>query len=430
MSPTTANQGVPDAQSEAIPKGIANPSNLLEVAEAYLREIVAPRASEIDQDTEALRTALQGLGDRNLLALKVPQCWGGTEVNPVTFSHFQQQVSRYSGALAFLQTQHQSAGGFLAKSDNEALKQRYLPRMGRGEALVGVGFSQLRRTGNPLVKATPIDGGYQISGNVPWITGFGLFGDFVIGATLPDGRELYGIVPFTSAEQGVGRAIAFSEPMALAAMNSTNTVSASLTDWFLPEESVLFLRKAGAIHETDRKNVLNHGFFALGCAKAGLDIVAAVYQRKQLGFIQNTFNALTAEVCDCEATMMAALSANSADTEDQENGVNGGKFSNVRVTTNDNSETRPYHSQHSTHHPQSLQLRAWAINLAGRCTHAAVTVSSGAANIQSHAAQRVYREAVVFTVSGQTTAVMEATLAQLVHSPLNRGDGGDGLTHW
>lgn len=399
MSPTTANQGVSDARSEAIPKEIANPSNLLEVAEVYLREIVAPGASQIDQDTEALRTALKGLGDRNLLALKVSQDWGGAEVNPVTFFHFQQQVCRYSGALAFLQTQHQSAGGFLAKSDNHALKQQYLPRMGRGEVLVGVGFSQLRRTGNPPVKATPVDGGYQISGNVPWVTGFGLFGDFVIGATLPDGQELYGIVPFTSTEQGVGRAIAFSQPIALAAMNSTNTVSASLTDWFLPNESVLFLRKAGAIHEADRKNVLNHGFFALGCAKAGLDIVAAVYQRKQLEFIQAAFHHLNAEVSDCEAAMMAALSANSADTENEGDRGDKGKFSQSPIEE------------------KQLTLRAWAINLAGRCTNAAVTVSSGAANLQSHAAQRVYREAVVFTVSGQTTAVMEATLAQLVHSP-------------
>jgi alkylation response protein AidB-like acyl-CoA dehydrogenase len=65
---------------------------------------------------------------------------------------------------------------------------------------------------------------------------------------------------------------------------------------------------------------------------------------------------------------------------------------------------------------ERLQLRAWAINLAVRCASAAVTVSSGAANYRYHAAQRVYREALVFTVSGQTTAVMEATLARLVHS--------------
>lgn len=406
MSLTAANQGVNHA--------IANQSTILEVANAYLCEVVAPGASQIDQDTQALRTALQGLGDRNLLALKVPQRWGGAEVTPVTFFHFQQHVCRYSGALAFLQTQHQSAGGFLAKSDNEALKQRYLPPMGRGEALVGVGFSQLRRIGNPPVTATPVTGGYQISGNVPWVTGFGLFEDFVIGATLPDGRELYGIVPFTSTKQGVGGAIAFSQPMVLAAMNSTNTVSASLTDWFLPHESVVFIRKAGAIHETDRKNVLNHGFFALGCAKAGLDIITAAYQRKKLGFIQDAFNSLNAEVLDCESAMIAGLSANSADIEDGGDRGDEGGFRNIRVTTNDHSETRPYRGKKRS---QSLQLRAWAINLAGRCTNAAVTVSSGAANLQSHAAQRVYREAVVFTVSGQTTAVMEATLAQLVHSP-------------
>jgi hypothetical protein len=65
---------------------------------------------------------------------------------------------------------------------------------------------------------------------------------------------------------------------------------------------------------------------------------------------------------------------------------------------------------------ERLQLRSWAINLAQRCASAAVTVSSGAANYRYHAAQRVYREALVFTVSGQTTAVMEATLAQLVVS--------------
>jgi len=61
-----------------------------------------------------------------------------------------------------------------------------------------------------------------------------------------------------------------------------------------------------------------------------------------------------------------------------------------------------------------LQLRAWAIDLAVRCAHAAVTVSSGAANYSDHPAQRVYREAMVYTVFGQTTPVMEATLARLI----------------
>ena len=62
---------------------------------------------------------------------------------------------------------------------------------------------------------------------------------------------------------------------------------------------------------------------------------------------------------------------------------------------------------------KKLELRAIAIELAVRCATAAVTVSSGAANQTSHGAQRIYREAMVYVVFRQTTAVMEATLAKL-----------------
>ena len=351
---------------------------LLEIAESYLRESVAPVASEIDDNPEALKVALQGMGARSLLALQVPKIWGGAGVSELTFRHFQQLIPRYSGALAFLQTQHQSAGVFLTNTDNESLKGQYLPYLSQGEVLVGIGFSHLRRQGKPMVKAIPVAGGYQIEGKVPWVTGFGFFQDFILGATLPDGRAVYGMLPFIKTVQETGGAITFSQPMELGAMSSTNTVTAELTHWFLPKERVVFIKPAGAIHENDQKNVLNHGFHCLGNARAGLDIIEAVYQNKQVPFIKQAFDAFNEELNRCQSAMMAALIPDSQTWEER------------------------------------LQLRAWAINLAQRCATAAVTVSSGAANYRHHAAQRVYREALVFTVSGQTTAVMEATLAQLM----------------
>lgn len=373
MSVTANNQGVTqiiDGDDQQA---------LLNLAESYLRESVAPMASEIDYNPEALQEALQGLGDRVLLALRVPQDWGGGGVNEATYRRFQLLVPRYSGALAFLQTQHQSAAGFLAHSSNEVLKAKYLPYMGKGHVLIGVGFSQLRRQGEPLVKAIPVAGGYQIEGTVPWVTGFGFFQAFIVAATLPDGRAVYGVVPFVATVQETGGTITFSEPMELGAIASTNTVTATLTHWFLSEECVVFIQPAGAIHENDQRNVLHHSFFALGCAKAGLDLVAIAYQTKQLPFIQRAFDGLNDELTRCESAIMQALSPDAQTWEVQ------------------------------------LQLRAWAINLAQRCASAAVTVSSGAANYRYHAAQRVYREALVFTVSGQTLAVMEATLERLVY---------------
>jgi alkylation response protein AidB-like acyl-CoA dehydrogenase len=374
MSLTAENQGI------ACKSDRDDQQALLDLAESYLRESVAPVASEIDENPLALKEALQGLGNRSLLALRVPKSWGGAEVSEETYRRFQQLVPRYSGALAFLQTQHQSAAEMLTNSENESLKRQYLPYMGTGQVLVGVGFSQLRRQGDPPVKAIPVEGGYQLEGEVPWVTGFGFFQDFIVGAALPDGRAVYGMVPFIETFQDAGGAIAFSEPMELGAIASTNTVTATLTNWFLPEERVVFVKRAGAIHENDKKNVLYHGFSALGCARAGLDILEAAHHTKQLSFLKLAFESLNEEVTRCNTAMIEALPPESQSWEER------------------------------------LQLRAWAINLAVRCANAAVTVSSGAANYRYHAAQRVYREALVFTVSGQTTAVMEATLARLVHS--------------
>ncbi len=348
------------------------------LAEPYLRESVAPLAARIDAEPEALRGAFKGLGERSLLGLRVPEIWGGAGASDRAFHAFQEMLARYSGALAFLQTQHQSAAAMIANSDRPSLKQEYLPHLANGDRVLGVGFSQLRRPGKPLLNALPVESGFLLNGDVPWVTGFGCFQEFIAAATLPDGRSVFGLVPFVKTLQESGGAIAFSEPLQLAAMTSTNTVTAQLKNWVLPQERVVFVKEAGWIQENDKKNVLNQAFFALGCARAGLDIVEYAAKNKPFSFISEAFDALDRELNECRDRCY-----NPPDN-------NPPSFS------------------------EKLQLRAWAIDLAGRCARAAVTVSSGAANYQHHAAGRVYREALVFTVSAQTPDVMAATLKRLI----------------
>jgi len=170
--------------------------------------------------------------------------------------------------------------------------------------------------------------------------------------------------------------------MALAAMESTNTVRAKIEGWFLEQDRILAIKPRDRIHEQDRKNVLKQSFFALGCARAGLDRLEASYQQKHLPFLQDAYQALDRELNDCRTQIFAAVSA---------------------PTLNSNFE-------------EKLSLRAWAINLAGRCSQSAVVAASGAANAKTNAAQRVYREALLFSVAAQTTAAMEATLAQLLRT--------------
>ncbi len=350
--------------------------SILDITNSFLIKQVAPKANEIDSNPQALYQALQGLGKLGLLALRTDK-----HESEATFGDFQELIARYSGALAFVQTQHQSAAGMLMTSDNSELKQVYLKRMGNGEVLIGVGYSQLRRQGKPLTLALPVAGGYQLDGVVPWITGWNLFQHFIIAATLPDGSAVFGIVPFVQTFQKSRGEITFTTPAQLAAMTSSNTVSATLTRWFLPQERVVFIKPPGWIHENDQNNILRSIFLATGCAFAGLDIIDAAKESKSLPFISDAFESLLQELSQCRTLIRQAQKKSIGTTE-------------------------------------RLQMRAWAIDLATRIAHAAVTVSSGAANYMHHPAQRVYREALVFTVTRQTTAVMEATLQRLMRSPI------------
>ncbi|MBE9183702.1 acyl-CoA/acyl-ACP dehydrogenase [Microcoleus sp. LEGE 07076] len=352
---------------------------ILHSTESYLKECVAPRAEIIDTDSEALKIAVAGLESRSLLALRVPQKWGGAEISPEVFYEYQELTARYSGALAFLQTQHHSATAMVANSDNEMLKNIYLRAIAQKELRLGVGFSHLRRsssraslTGNPAVTATPTKEGYLLSGQVPWITGFGLFQKFIVAAVLPDNRAVFGLLPFANTERESGT-IAVSEIMQLIAMNSTNTVTATLDNWWLHESEIISVKPVGWIAENDSKNILNFLPGTFGCIRSGLDVIAATATAKN--------SPSMAAVCQKLEQKLDRLKHNFQQ------------------------------SQHSSKAEQ-LALRAEAIDLAVRCGHAAVTVSGGAANGTLHPAGRVYREAMVYTVSGQTKDVMEATISR------------------
>jgi alkylation response protein AidB-like acyl-CoA dehydrogenase len=287
------------------------------------------------------------------------------------FRRFQEEAARVSGSLSFLQTQHQSAVSMIAKSDNDVLKSAYLPHMHNGDKLVGIGFSQLRRSGPAMMRAEQVEGGYRLNGKVPWITGWSFYPEFLVGATLPSGDCVFGVVPLV-AQDG----ISFSPPMRLAAMESAQTVSGEFEDWLMPDDVVAFVKPVDWIRNNDMINVTLQGHFALGCARGGLDVLQGNASAKPLPFLASAYEALDRELEDCRAAISARSGAETSEDE-------------------------------------RLKLRAWAIDLAVRCAHAAVTSSSGAANSVQHPAQRIYREALVYTVSAQTTAIMEATLDRL-----------------
>lgn len=353
----------------------------------HLDDQVAPLAQQLDREPDQLFSAFLALGAKGWLAPRLADTYadcsvGGLGLNGADYQRFQSAIARRSGALAFLQTQHQSAASLILSGENEVLKQRYLPKMTVGDRRLGVGFSQLRRQPSPL-RAEAVTGGYRLSGLVPWVTGAGLFDEFVGAAVLADGSAVFGLIPLTSHigadssdDSDTSRiGITVSEPMRLAAMSSTNTVTVQLDNWVLPAAQVVGHQPKGWIEQRDHANPLSPLGLIFGCAQAGIDVLGQSLKRRDIS--HNIVARLKLKLAQLQTALpkIAALPDSA--------------------------------------YPQKLAFRAEAITLMNTCSQAAVVASSGAANALEHPAQRVYGESMVFSVGGQTTDGAIATLSQI-----------------
>ncbi|WP_126148149.1 acyl-CoA dehydrogenase family protein [Synechococcus elongatus] len=327
----------------------------LQDLQAWLTAEVQPQAERIDQDPVALAQVLRAMGDRGWLGFSVPACEEGLALSPVEVWQAQAAIASASGALAFLQTQHQSAASFLSKHQPS---DRRFSGLSYGRPTVGIGFSHLRRSPSPL-QASWHEDHIVLSGELPWLTGWGFFEEFLIAAPLPEGQTLFALIPAQAPEWKVS-------PLALAAMGTTGTVAAQLIIT-LPHDRLVTILPATWIRDRDRQGTLSPSAFACGLTRACLGL-------------------LTARDADCREVLTAQL----------------GQLEQAIAQSLGQADSR-----------EALSLRIQALTLMHRCTQAAVFSAAGAANSLQNPAQRLYREALAFSVLGLTTELRQEYLSAI-----------------
>lgn len=344
----------------------------------FLEEHVVPVASQLDTEAATLFEMFKAASELELLTPKLPKVWGGAGLSNRSYQQLQVEIAARSGALVFLLTQHQSAASFLLSTDNEALKAEYLPAMSTGEKRIGVGFSHLRRK-TPPVLAQPVAGGYRLSGEVPWVTGAGLFEEFVGAAVLPTGEAVFGLLLLANTTAAEGELLV-GQPMAMSGMAATSTVRVQLNNWFLADVKVVGRRPAGWLAARDLANPLSPLGMILGCAGGARRVLAEALKRRQIELT------LTEHLLETSVRL-----ANELET--------------ISALPADDYETK-------------IGLRGKSITFMNQCAQAAMIASGGAANALHHPARRVYGEALVLSVSGQTNDGAISTLAALSHKTL------------
>ncbi|HIK34329.1 MULTISPECIES: acyl-CoA dehydrogenase family protein [unclassified Thermosynechococcus] len=342
---------------------------LLKDIQTYLSTVVAPIANRIDQQKSPLSESLQALGNLDIFRLAVPKAMGGLGCDRRTLWHLSLQLAQTSGALAFLVAQHQSALGIILEHPEGNVGQTYLADLMKGQMLIGVSFSHLRH--NPVdLQAQPTSGGYLLRGTLPWLSGFQHMTMFVAAAPLPNGRILFALMPFINAQQAGGGILHLSLPLPLAAVPSTQTVQAEVVNWLVPPEDVVGISEADWMVVRDRQQLLRGSAAPMGCARASLQILAESPDAKDLyHHLRDRWHRLYDHI-----------------QEELEN------------------LNPPYHAQ----------LRAAAIHLAVQAAQAALMTTGGSALMLSHTVQRLYREAMLYTVSGLNAPVRHALMEDLL----------------
>lgn len=347
---------------------------LLDCARQLAHDVFAPRANQTDQSDSPPVENIRLLAEAGLLGLMAPVRFGGHGVSGAVLREYTAILAAACGVTTFLQGQHQSACLLIAGGENEALQERLLPEMAAGKRLGAVAFSHLRRSGPPVMRAERDGDSWVFNGTAPWVTGWGVMQEVVLAGTLPDGRLLYVVVPLEESDM-----MQPSPPMRLCAMNASATVSLTCRNLRVGPERYLKTITREQMARNDLGAILGVTPQPIGVTNAAIHLLRSLAQQRHSAILTEAAEALERELAAVRAAVHAWID---------------------RTTAEGYKEN-------------ALRIRAWCIELGVRAAHAAVAAAGGSANNREHTAQRLFREAMFYTVIAQTRDVQTATLERL-----------------
>jgi alkylation response protein AidB-like acyl-CoA dehydrogenase len=277
----------------------------------------------------------------------------------------------------FVVTQRSGAMQRIAAGHSDIARTEVLPDLVSGRMFATVGISHLttsrQHIGKPVLAAQEASGGFVLDGYSPWVTGAELAQHVVVGATLPDGRQILVCLPTDLKGVSAGPA---AELVGLAA---SRTGPLRCDDVFVDNRWVL----GGPVHEVMKQGLgartggSQTSALAIGLASAAIDYLKQ--QAVQRGDLADPADSLIAER---DGLIEALLELTDADTDIQ-----------PRLTNND--------------------LRVRANSLALRASQAALAAAKGAGYVAGHPAGRWCREALFFLVWSCPAPVLQANLCEL-----------------
>jgi len=285
-----------------------------QTARDYATRVIAPQAADIDRHERFPREILKGLGELGLLAVNVPEEYGGAGAGAVSYALAMQEVARACASTAVTMAVTNMVGEVIARFGTEAQRKTYCPKLASNAYAAGAfALSEPEAGSDPggmATTATREGGEWVIRGAKQWITSGAHAGVIVVWARTGD-RATHpgtrGISCFLVEGGAPGLKVGRAEDKM--GIRGSNTVSLEFDGVRVPESALLGEPEGGfkiAMMALDGGRI-GISAQAIGIARAALD-EAVVYakDRKQFGRAIAEYQAIQWMLADSKVEIDAA----------------------------------------------------------------------------------------------------------------------------
>jgi alkylation response protein AidB-like acyl-CoA dehydrogenase len=361
-------------------------------ADAFVEEVVAPRADEIEETDEFPRDVVEAAGERGLLGLLLPDGYGDLSSDFLGYCLAVERIAAESGAVAETIQGHTFAALPIARFGTDEQKERYLEPMATGEAVGAMLLTEPGAGSSPSelqTVAEATDGGYRISGEKAFGTNAGVADvHLVVARKRPKPEDSHGVSVFVvpGADDTAGFAFDRVEYMG---MRGHVTGDSTFDDVSIPADDLLGSVGQGFRIAMGTIDMARTGIGAIGAGIARGAFDAAVDyagDREQGGKAIGEYQAVQVLVADMYQQLSAARHA---------------VYSSASAIAEDDGDTR-----------LSSAAKLSGSEAAEFVTRNAMQVYGGKGYRTDLPLERYYRDARILSLIGGTSEIQRTTIAR------------------
>lgn len=138
-----------------------------EAAQRFAAEKLAPHYQKRATEHRLDRAMLREMGSLGLIGVDIPETYGGLGESSVTAGLIIEQIAYADFNASYVQLLASLMGGMVAQHATADVAKEWLPRVTRGEAIIGLGLTEPRGgsdAANLILRAEKSGNGYRLNG--------------------------------------------------------------------------------------------------------------------------------------------------------------------------------------------------------------------------------------------------------------------------